>query len=256
VVYVLRYALIVIYTILWGVPASLIGPFDKSGRVICWIGRNWIRWILRTCGVRVVAEGLENVSLDRAQVLMNNHQSVFDVGALVATLPVDFRFVAKKELGYIPLFGWALASSVGIMIDRASNTKSVASLRAAAQRIREGANVIIFPEGTRSPSGVLQPFKSGGFHLAIQAQVPIVPVTISGSQAITPKGSLRVESGVVKIVYGKPIPTEGLGPDDRNDLKACVREAILSGFDPDLQPDDVIRAGRALGHVERSVPIG
>jgi len=101
--------------------------------------------------------------------------------------------------------------------------------------VRRGANVILFPEGSRSPTGELRPFKSGGFHLAIQAGVPVVPATVSGSRRITPKHSLRVESGTVKIVYGKPIPTAGLDIEDREELKRKVREAILAGYDPAFQ---------------------
>ena len=101
--------------------------------------------------------------------------------------------------------------------------------------MREGETVIIYPEGTRSPTGLLREFKSGGFHLAIQAQVPVLPVTVSGSRRITPKGSLRVESGTVKIAYGKPIPTRGLGVEDRQALKDEVRAALNAGFDPDYQ---------------------
>ena len=95
--------------------------------------------------------------------------------------------------------------------------------------------MVIFPEGTRSETGELRDFKSGGFHLALEAGVPILPVTVSGSQKITPKGSLRVESGVVKTQFGSPIPTDGLDVSQRNDLKARVREAILAGFDPSFQ---------------------
>lgn len=234
-IYVIRYLLIVLYTIFWGTPATLIGPFDRKGRVVCWIGRQWVRWIFATCGIRVEAAGLENIDPAQAYVIMTNHQSVADIGAILLTLPMDFHFVAKKELGRIPFFGWALALSVGVMIDRSNNVRSVASLKAAAEKIRSGANVIIFPEGTRSPTGVLGAFKSGGFHLAIQAGVPILPATVSGSHFITPKRSLRVESGVVKIVYGKPIPTAGMEPEQRDRLKEEVRAAIVAGYDPALQ---------------------
>ena len=232
-IYVVRYLLVVVYTIIWGLPATLIGPFDRSGRAVCWIGRQWVRWILATCGIWVDARGLENVDRARPQIFMSNHQSAADIAAILHTLPreVTFRFVAKKELGWIPFFGWALAS-VGIMVDRGRRERAVASLARGAERIREGSNVIIFPEGTRSPSGRLGSFKSGGFHLAIAAQVPIVPVTVSGTQRITPKHSLRVESGVVKIVYGKPIATRGMTLEAREDLKRQVREAIEAGYDP------------------------
>lgn len=234
-VYVVRYALIALYTVFWGIPACLVGPFDRRGRIICWIGRQWITWIFRTCGIRVECEGVENVDPHRPQVIMTNHQSVVDVGAIVTTVPVDFHFVAKKELAWVPFFGWALALSIGVMVDRGNRRRAVESLRRAAEKIRSGANVIIFPEGTRSLTGELQAFKSGGFHLALQAQVPILPVTVSGSQRLTPKHSFRVESGTVKIVYGKPIPTQGLGIDDRQALKERVRAAILQGYDWDFQ---------------------
>jgi 1-acyl-sn-glycerol-3-phosphate acyltransferase len=235
VIYAVRYLLVVVYTILWGVPATLIGPFDRSGRIICWIGRRWVGWILASCGIRVETEGLENVDRTAPQIFMSNHQSVVDIAAIVTTVPVDFRFVAKKELGHIPLFGWALRSSVGIMVDRGNRARAVASLKRGAQKVREGSNVILFPEGTRSPDGRLHGFKSGGFHLAIQAQVPVVPVTVSGSRRITPKRSLRIESGTVKIVYGKPLETRGLGVEDRDELKRRVREAIEAGYDPAFQ---------------------
>ncbi len=234
-IYVVRYALIALYTVLWGVPATLLGPFDRHGRMICFIARHWIGWIFWTCGIRVECEGLENLDPEQPYVLMGNHQSVVDIGALVLTLPRDFRFVAKRELAWIPFVGWALALSVGIMVDRGNRQRSVSSLRRAAERIRGGETVIIYPEGTRSPTGELRAFKSGGFHLAIQAQVPVLPVTVSGSKRITPKRSLRVERGTVKIVYGKPIPTRGLGTEDRQALKDEVRAAITAGFDPDFQ---------------------
>lgn len=234
-VYVVRYVLIALYTVIWGIPACVIGPFDRKGRIICWIGRQWVSWIFASCRIRVEAEGLENVDPCRPQVFMTNHQSAVDIGALIKTIPVDSHFVAKRELAWIPFFGWALALSVGILVDRGNRARAVESLRRGADKVRRGANVIIFPEGTRSPTGELSAFKSGGFHLAIQAQVPILPVTVSGSQRITPKRSLRVESGTVKIVYGKPIPTAGLEAGDREALKERVRSAILQGFDWDYQ---------------------
>jgi 1-acyl-sn-glycerol-3-phosphate acyltransferase len=111
----------------------------------------------------------------------------------------------------------------------------VASLARAAQRVRDGANVIIFPEGTRSADAGMGSFKSGGFHLAIQAGVPILPVSISGSRKITPRHSLRIESGEIFMRYGKPIATAGLTAEDREELKQRVREAIEAGLDPARQ---------------------
>jgi 1-acyl-sn-glycerol-3-phosphate acyltransferase len=235
VIYVFRYLLIVVYTIFWGVVACLALCVDRSGESAVWAGRGWVGWIFASCGIRVEAEGLEHVDRTRPQIFMCNHQSVVDIGALIAVLPVSWRFVAKRELLWIPLFGWALGLSRHVIVDRLHRQKAVASLKRAAERIREGVNVIIFPEGTRSPSGELGPFKSGGFHLAIEAQVPIVPVTVSGSRHITPKRSLRVESGRVKVVFGEPIPTKGLSVEDRQALKEAVRRGILAGYDEALQ---------------------
>jgi 1-acyl-sn-glycerol-3-phosphate acyltransferase len=231
--YAVRFCLIALYTVFWGALATVVAPF--SGEAIVWIGRNWIRWIFATSRIAVEAKGLEHVRATPCAVYMSNHQSVLDIGAIIETLPVSWRFVAKKELTYVPFFGWALALSDQIVIDRGDRRRSVESLRRAVERVRAGANVIIFPEGTRSPDGTLQAFKSGGFHLALDAGVPVIPVTVSGSAALTPKHSLKVLSGRVKVVYGAPIPTAGLLTRDREALKQRVAAAIEAGYDAELQ---------------------
>jgi 1-acyl-sn-glycerol-3-phosphate acyltransferase len=233
VVYVLRFALIALYTVFWGVPAMLVAPF--SGEAIVWIGRTWISWIFRACGIRVEVAGLEHVERTQPYVVMSNHQSVLDIGALVLSLPVSWRFVAKRELTWIPFFGWALGLSDQIVIDRGNRTKSMRSLARAAERVRGGLSVIIFPEGTRSPTGEMREYKSGGFHLALQAQVPILPATVSGSFHLIPKRSLKINSGTIKVTYGLPIPTQGMAAEQRNELKTLVREAIARGYDPAFQ---------------------
>ena len=234
-IYLLRYSLIALYTVFWSILAMLVALVDRSGDGVAWIATTWLRWIYWTCGIEVRAAGLEHIQTGQPYVVMCNHQSVIDIGALVLTLPLRWRFVAKKELLRIPFFGWALGMSDQVIIDRSNRERAVSSLRAAGRRVRAGISVVIFPEGTRSESGELRDFKSGGFHLALEAQVPILPATVSGSRKITPKGSLRVESGVVKTQFGLPIATEGLDLPERNNLKARVREAILEGFDPAYQ---------------------
>lgn len=234
-IYVLRYFLVLVYTVFWGTIATALGLVDRSGNAVIWIGRNWIAWILAGCGIRVIPEGVEDLDPGQPAVFMSNHQSVIDIAALVTTIPFTFRFVAKRELTRIPLFGWALALGGHIIIDRGDRPKALRSLDKAAEQIARGTHVIMYPEGTRSPTGQLQAFKKGGFHLAIAAQVPIIPVTVSGTQRITPKRSLRIESGPVKIRYGKPIPTHGLTVEDRHALADQVRQAIQSGFDPRYQ---------------------
>jgi 1-acyl-sn-glycerol-3-phosphate acyltransferase len=236
VIYVFRYLVAAFSTFVWCSLACLAAAVDRSGESMVWIARQWARWILGGCGIRAEAGGLENIDPKQPYVIMTNHQSVLDIGAVIQTLPVSFRFIAKKELTWIPIFGWALVLAGHVIIDRRERSKAVSSLEQAAQRVAKGVNVIIFPEGTRSATGDLQTFKSGGFHLAIQAQVPILPATISGTRVLTPKHSLRVESGTVKVIYGKPIPTAGLSIDDRESLKEQVRQTIFRGFDWDYQP--------------------
>jgi 1-acyl-sn-glycerol-3-phosphate acyltransferase len=235
VIYVFRYLMIALYTIFWGSVVCLIVPFDRGGELALRGARVWVRWVLGTCGIEADAEGLENISPGQPYVVMANHQSLFDIAAIAFTLPLSWRFVAKRELARVPFFGWGMVAAGHIVVDRQNNEASVRSLKRAVHRIRDGITVVIFPEGTRSPTGALRRFKSGGFHLAVQAQVPILPCTVSGSRRITPPGSLRVESGRILVRYGEPIPTANLDPDHLEPLKERVSAAILAGFDPELQ---------------------
>jgi len=235
VIYVVRYALVLLHTFFWASVVCIIGVFDRSGEIAVRCERVWARWILATCRLEVETEGLENAAPGGTYVVMSNHQSVFDIVALVASLPFSWRFVAKRELTWIPFFGWGLLAGGQILIDRRDHESAVRSLRRAAERVRSGTSVIVFPEGTRSDTGNLRSFKSGGFHLAIQAGVPILPVTVSGSRRITPRKSLRVHSGRMLVRCGKPIPTELLTADDSGQLKEQVRLAIYAGFDLGLQ---------------------
>ncbi len=229
-IYVAKYLAVVALTIVFGTLGTLFGLVDRSERGIEWVAHTWIHWVLVVCGVRVEAEGLENVRTDQPAVYMSNHQSHFDVAAIVETIPVAWRFVAKRELVRVPFFGWSLALGGHVIIDRSNQEQAVQSLRAAADKVRSGTNVIIFPEGTRSESGEMKEFKSGGFYLAIQAGVPIVPISVIGSREITPKRSLKIHGGRVRVVYGKPIETQGSSEADRDRLKAEVRRAIAEGL--------------------------
>lgn len=239
-IYFVRYLMVAVCTVVWGTIGLVLFPIARRGRGVMFVARNWIAWMLACCGVRVEAEGLEN--LREPVVIMSNHQSVFDIAALIHSLPLEWKFVAKKELLWVPFFGWALGAADQVIIDRRNRERSVQSLRHAADRVRGGVNVIIFPEGTRNPEAGLAEFKSGGFHLAIQAGVPVIPVSVSGSSRITPKGSLRIEKGWIRVRYGRPIATGGLALDDRNRLKDQVRAAILAGLTAEEQgqPDPTL----------------
>lgn len=191
--------------------------------------REWARAILWAAGVKVVLEGLENLQDDAPQIVVANHQSWFDVFTLAAELPVRYRFVAKKELGEIPVFGRAWKECGHISVDRGNREAAVEAMEGAFQNVREERlTMILFPEGTRSPDGKLQRFKKGAFVLAVQGQVPLVPVAVVGSRKVMAKGSKRVRSGTIVVRIGKPIPTKGTTIRDRNRLLKDSRTAIES----------------------------
>ena len=159
---------------------------------------------------------------------MTNHQSFFDIFALLAYIPVDFKFIMKQELMKIPLFGPATRRVGYIGIEREDPRKAVRSMREAAQRIRGGVSVVMFPEGTRSVDGRLLPFKRGGFNLALRSGCDIVPVAISDSYRIAPKGSLKINRGSFDIYIGEPISVKDYNRKNIEQLMDRVKEAMLS----------------------------
>ena len=194
--------------------------FDRAGRI-------WSSIILWSSGCPVRVEGLEHIDPQSPQVLVGNHQSWFDVPAVAANLPKSFYFVAKKELEHVFIFGRAWKAAGHISIDRSDRESAIRSLEQAGRQLRaEGSAVVIFAEGTRSPDDRLQPFKKGAFMLALHTGVPIVPFGVAGSRRIFPKGSWRVRRGPIIVRFGEPIPTDGLGPEDRDELAARVRNEV------------------------------
>src|SRR5262245_37747544 len=159
---------------------------------------------------------------------MPNHAAMFDIVAFFVAIPASFRFIAKKQLSQIPLFGWAMSAGRFIFIDRQNALSARRSMDEAARRIRSGQSVVIFPEGTRTRTGRLGPFKKGGFHLAIDSGVAIVPVAIRGSGAVMPPGSPLIRKGTVVLEVDEPIPTEGLGAGERDALIEKVRGRIAA----------------------------
>lgn len=193
------------------------------------VGRFWSGSMLRLAGVRVRLEGHEKVDWDQPLVVVANHQSWFDVFALAAHLPGRTRFVAKQELARIPIFGTAWQTCGHISVNRTDRSRAISTLDRAGQQVRnEGLAMVLFPEGTRSPDGRLQPFKKGAFVLAIKTGVPLVPVGISGSRKIMPKGSFRIRRGEIRIRVGEPMPVGDLAHRDRARLLAESRRRIAS----------------------------
>lgn len=193
-----------------------------------WAARGWAKTILWAAGVKVVLENVEHLRTDAPQIVVSNHQSWFDVFALGAALPVRYRFVAKRELGEIPVFGRAWISCGHVSVDRGNREAAIESLEQAWREIHEDRlTMILFPEGTRSPDGRLKDFKKGAFVLAVQGQVPLVPMAVLGSRRVMGKGDWRVRSGEIRVRIGEPIPTEGSTIRDRNRLLKEAWEAIF-----------------------------
>ncbi len=201
---------------------------DPTGDWVLDLARWWSGWITRFAGVRIIVDNRANLDANQPYVFMANHASTIDIWALFLAIPRRVRMIAKKQLARIPLFGWVMWAGRFIFIDRQNAAAARRSIEEAGRRIRGGVSVLIFPEGTRTRDGQLGPFKKGGFHLAMDAGVPIVPVALRGTRALMPRGSLRVMSGEVFVTIGAPIPTSGLTIDDRPALIERVRDAIAA----------------------------
>ena len=203
--------------------ASLIGNL----RLFYWVPRTWAKISLRVSGVSLSVVGAENVKPGATYVFAANHASMFDIFAVLAGVPIDVNFILKKELTRVPLWGWGLAVSPYIIIDRANARKAMASLNKAEQRIRSGASVIVFPEGTRTATGAMQPFKRGAFTLASRAGAPVVPVTINGSFRVLPKTTWKIRPGHIDLIIKDPVASEGV---PELELRERVEERIKEKY--------------------------
>ncbi len=230
----------VLATFLLATLGALSGLVDRSGDTVLKLARIWSRVLLGVPGVKL--EVVQRAPLDprRPYIVMANHASMIDIWAVFLAVPVPLRFIAKKQLGAIPLLGWAMRAGRFIFIDRQNAASARRSIDEASRRIKSGQSVVIFPEGTRTRDGRLNAFKKGGFHLALDSGAEIVPVAIHGSRALMPRGSAFIHSGTVRVEIGEPIPTAGLQPADRDALAARVRDKIAAML------DEPVPAQRAL----------
>jgi 1-acyl-sn-glycerol-3-phosphate acyltransferase len=226
----------VFLTFLGSVLAIPSGLIDRTGDLVLWLARWWARSVLASAGVRVRVRSHATFDPKKTYVVMPNHVSTADIWAVFVAVPVPLRFIAKKQLANIPLFGWAMRAGRFIFIDRQNAASAHRTIDEAADRIREGRSVVIFPEGTRSRDGRLGPFKKGAFHLAIKSGAEVVPVAIRGSRAVMASGSFLIHPGVVDIELGAPIPTTGLGPDDRQALLDEVRARVVEMLGEEPSP--------------------
>lgn len=205
---------------------------DRNSPMIHRACRWWGRNLLKIAHIPVQVEGLEHLKPGQAYVFAANHRSNFDIFALIAVLPGRFLWVAKKSLFHVPVLGLALSRMGSISVDRENLRSAVQSLDRATAIVKSGVSMVIFPEGTRSLSRELLPFKKGVFIMALKAGQPIVPVSISGTRFIQPRETIRMRPGPIKVVISPPIAPGTF--NRKEELMAAVRQAIDAHYDPDF----------------------
>ena len=218
--------LIALATVAFGTPAIFAALVPPRGDWFLRFARGWARTLLAIAGVRVEVRAAGSLPRDRSFVVAANHESFCDVLVILAHLPMQVRFLAKRSVFRVPILGWSIAAAGFIPVDREERSRSAAAVEAALHRLRGGRSVVVFPEETRSPSGELLPFKKGAAHLALKSGLPILPLGLAGSFRVLPKGTLVITPGPVVLAIGRPIETEGRSPRDRAALTGELRERV------------------------------
>ena len=223
---VLTYIVVSLYVLIAGPVGLLIGVPLKSQGLQYFLGHGGVGLALSLAGIRYRVRGRENVPGRRAVVFCSNHESNVDPPVLFQALHRRLHILFKAELKKLPILGKVMVAGGFVPVERERKEASMASIEVAADSIRAGNSFLIFPEGTRSRTSELLPFKKGGFIMAIKAQAPIVPVAVSGGRAAMQKGSWFVRPVMVDVRIGQPVETTGLTVDDRDALIEVVRARI------------------------------
>jgi 1-acyl-sn-glycerol-3-phosphate acyltransferase len=213
-------------------PITLAALSSRTGNLAFQISRGWAWVMLKAAGVRTRVRGKEKIERGRGYVVIVNHQSLYDIPALVTALGIQFRWIIKKEVLKVPLFGHALHASRNIFIDRSNRESAIESIHRGMARLPRGTSLLFFAEGTRSPDGEIHDFKKGGFVTAIEGKLPILPVTVNGSRKVLPKKSVVFQPGTIEVVVGDPIDTAGYTDVRLQELMRSTRNTIISNYDP------------------------
>jgi len=219
-----------IYSFILGPPALIICLLAPSVRRVSAFQRIWADWLLQTNGIRISVRGLENLEKGHSYILLSNHTSILDIPGIISAFPFPVRFIAKKSLAWIPIFGWNLHLSGHILIDRKRAQSALKSSKKAASLLKSGVSIIVFPEGTRSPDGQVKEFKGGTFLLAAESRAPIVPVSISGTYQMLPRTGWCFWPGTIQIHVGEPIPTQGVPLSEARLFMKRVRDRIIQNL--------------------------
>jgi 1-acyl-sn-glycerol-3-phosphate acyltransferase len=221
-----------VYTILLGTLSILSTFVDRDGRAAHWCARAWAWLILATTGVDVVVTGLDRIQRGETYVFVSNHQSIYDIPVIFATLPFQLRIIAKESLGRFPFMGWHLRRAGHLLVDR-SNPDRTGILNRWRRLLADRISLIIFPEGTRSADGRVNRFKAGSFLVALEAGLTIVPLSVTGTIGVMTKGRLTTRPGQVELTIHQPIPTpriEHPTPHDARELAERVEAVVRSGM--------------------------
>jgi 1-acyl-sn-glycerol-3-phosphate acyltransferase len=222
-----------VYTVVLGALSIASSVFDRRGYFGHWCARTWSRLILLTTGVTVDVTGLDQLQAGGTYVFVSNHQSIYDIPVLFYCLPFQLRIIAKASLGRFPVLGWHLQRTGHMLVDRRRPDRS--RIFAWASRLTtNGLSLIVFPEGTRSPDGRVGAFKGGSFLVALEAKLPVVPISIVGSRHVMLKGRLATYPGAVRVVVHAPIETKLLAGGDPRALAEQVRAVVAAGAETDL----------------------
>jgi 1-acyl-sn-glycerol-3-phosphate acyltransferase len=219
---------IAIYTIVLGTASLLSSVFDRRGYFAHGCARVWSWLILATTGVSVDVRGLDALERGRTYVFVSNHQSIYDIPVVFSSLPFQLRIIAKESLGRFPFLGWHLRRTGHLLVDR-RNPDRAGILRRWRALVGQGLSLVVFPEGTRSADGRIGLFKAGSVLLAIEAELPIVPVSIDGTRHVMRKGELTTRPGHATLTVHDPIDTRGLSPADARPLAARLRSIVSAG---------------------------
>jgi 1-acyl-sn-glycerol-3-phosphate acyltransferase len=215
-----------VYTIVLGTTSLFSTLFDRTGNFAHRCARAWASLILKTTGVRVSVKGLEHLEPGRSYVFAANHQSIYDIPIVFTSIPFQLRIVAKESLGRIPFMGWHLHRAGHLLVDRRNPGPDI--VQKMRRLVGESSSLIVFPEGTRSRDGAVGRFKKGSFLVAMDAGLPVVPVSITNSRNVMRKGELMVCPGEVEVTIHPPVPTAGVSKDDVLAFAERVRTAVAS----------------------------
>ena len=213
-----------------GIPYTLV---TGNARLLYWLSRLGVRLGFALARIRIVLHGRENLPAEPHFIYMMNHNSNLDVPAVFLHLPGEVRVLGKKEVFKLPVLATAMRLGGFVPVDRSNRDSAIASIRNAARLAAEGASFLIAPEGTRSRDGKLLRFKKGGFYMAVESEVPVLPITVVGAYELMPPGSFAIRSGTIDIYFHEPIDTKELGPSGRVELMKRVRvpmEETLSRY--------------------------